>query len=393
VFSERASSISPSLTLAISAKAKAMKKQGLDVVGFGAGEPDFDTPAHIKEKAKQAVDSGYTKYTPASGMPELKETIIKKFERDNDLSYEKDEIIVGCGAKHVIFEIIFSLIEKGDEVIIPSPYWLSYPEMVKLAGGKPVFADTSGDSFKITPDTLAGFITDRTKLLILNSPSNPTGVVYTKEELEGLSKIIETGNLYCISDEIYEKLIYDGIKHISIASLSAKMRKKTIVINGVSKAYSMTGWRIGYGAGPEQIIKIASSIQSHTTSNPASISQMASIEALEGSQDEVYKMGGEFRRRRDYLIERIAKIKSLSLIQGAFYCFVNISTVFGKKFDDKEIDSSITFSEVLLDKEMVAVVPGIAFGNDNFIRLSYATSMQNLKKGLDRIERFVDSLR
>jgi len=395
MLSRKVRNIAPSLTLAISSKAKTMKKEGLDVIGFGAGEPDFDTPKNIKEKAKEAIDNGFTKYTPSSGLPELKEAIIEKFKKDNNLFYNKEEILVGCGAKHVIFEIIFSLVDEKEEVIIPSPYWVSYPEMVKIAGGVCVFLETKKeDGFKIDPDSLKKHITKNTKLLILNSPCNPTGAVYTKQELKSIANILEEYNIFCLSDEIYEKLVYDGIEHVSIASLSDKTKERTIVVNGVSKAYSMTGWRIGYAAGPKQIIKAASNLQSHSTSNPTSISQMAAIEALRGDQKEVYKMREEFRERRDYMVDRLNKIRGLSCLvpQGAFYCFVDISNLFGKRIGERKIESSFDFSETLLEEEKVAVVPGVAFGNDSYIRLSYATSLENIRKGLDRLERFVNRL-
>jgi aspartate aminotransferase len=395
MFSKTANSLHPSITLSISAKAKAMKAKGQDVIGFGAGEPDFDTPLNIKAKAKEAVDKGMTKYTPASGLPALKQAVADKLKKDNGLTYDKDQVLIGCGAKHVIFEIIFSLVAKGEEVIIPSPFWVSYPEMVKLAQGISVFikGDQNND-FKITADLLDKRITKKTKLLILNSPSNPTGAVYTQDELKDLAETIVKHDIFCISDEIYEKLVYDQVKHVSIASLSDKMKAKTIVVNGVSKAYSMTGWRIGYAAGPKEIIKVASNVQSHTTSNPTSISQAASIEAIEGPQGEVANMRDEFRKRRDYLVERVNSIKGLSCIkpQGAFYSFVDISKVLGKKFKTKKIDGSLDFCQVLLESQEVAVVPGVAFGDDNFIRVSYASSLDTLKKGLDRIEKFINSL-
>jgi aspartate aminotransferase len=395
MFSKTASSIQPSITLSISAKAKAMKAQGRDVIGFGAGEPDFDTPLSIKAKAKEAIDKGMTKYTPASGLPALKQAVADKLKKENGLEYAADQVLIGCGAKHVIFETIFSLLVKGEEVIIPSPFWVSYPEMVKLAQGISVFIKADQKSgFKITADHLDKRITKKTKLLILNSPSNPTGAVYTEDELKSLAGVIAKHDIYCISDEIYEKLVYDQVKHVSIASVSEKMKEKTIVVNGVSKSYSMTGWRIGYAAGPKEIIKIASNVQSHTTSNPTSISQAASIEAIQGPQDEVEKMRQEFKKRRDYLVERVNSIKGLSCIKpdGAFYSFVDISKVFGKKFKTKEIEGSLDFSEALLEDKEVAVVPGIAFGDDHFIRISYAVSLETLKKGLDRIETFIGSL-
>lgn len=393
--SERIKNVSPSLTLAISSKAKAMKKQGLNVVGFGAGEPDFDTPQNIKNKAKTAIDSGFTKYTPASGLAELKEAVAEKMKRDSGLEYTNQEIIIGCGAKYVIFEIIFSLINPGDEVVIPSPYWLSYPEMVKICGGVCKFIETKDcDDFKITPESLEESLTPKTKVFILNSPSNPTGMVYTKEELEEISKIVEKHDIVCISDEIYEKLVYDGVKSFSMASFSNKVKEKTVVVGGVSKTYAMTGWRIGFGCGSKEIISLAAKLQSHTTSNPTSISQIASIEALRGSQEEVSKMRQTFEKRRDYMVERINKIESLKVKkpQGAFYCFVDISQCYNKKISGRLITNSLEFAEALLEEEKVAVVPGVVFGNDSYVRLSYANSLDDIKLGLDRIEEFLAKL-
>ena len=395
MFSKRVEEIRSSLTLAISAKAKVMKKQGLDVINFSAGEPDFDTPEDIKEKAKEAIDEGWTKYTPSSGLVELKEAIIRKFRRDNNLEYGLENILVSPGAKYVIFEIIFSLVNPGEEVIIPTPYWVSYPEMVKLVGAKPLFLGTKKeDGFKIDIEELKKVITSKTKLLILNSPSNPTGVVYTKEELLKIGEVILEKKIFCLSDEIYEKIIYDDFIHLSIASLSPDLKERTIVVNGLSKAYSMTGWRIGYAAGLSQIIRLASSIQSHTTSCPTSISQIAGIQALDGSQEQVYKMREEFRKRRDYLLDRVEKIKGLSCIrpQGAFYCFIDISNFLDKEIRGRLLKDSLDFSEVLLEEEKVAVVPGKAFGRDDFIRISFATSLEAIQRGLDRIESFLKKL-
>ncbi len=300
--SKKVSLISSSPTLRITAKAKEMKLQGIDVISFGAGEPDFDTPAHIREAAKKALDRGFTRYTPVSGIKELKEAICKKFREENNLMFSPEEILVSCGAKHSIFNAVLALCDEGDEVILPSPYWVSYPEMIKVAGGKPVVLKTTQeDDFKIKPELLREAITSRTKLFILNSPSNPTGMVYAQDELKLLSNILVDSGTYCISDEIYEKIIYDGEEHVSIASLGEKIKKLTVVINGVSKSYSMTGWRIGYAAGPKEIISAMSNLQSHSTSNPTSISQMAALEALSGSQEQVVEMVNEFRKRRNYI--------------------------------------------------------------------------------------------
>ncbi len=392
LLAKRVQGLSASLTLEISSKAKKMKSEGIDVVGFGAGEPDFDTPLNIKEKAKQAIDQGFTKYTPASGTLELKNDIIKKLKNDNLLEYSTEEIIVGTGAKYVIFEAILSLVDEGDEVIIPSPYWLSYPDMVKVAGGKSVFIETLEENgFKVTPEELKKAITAKTKIFILNSPSNPTGAVYTKQELDLLRKVLEKENIICISDEIYEKLVYGQTKHISIASLSLPMKQKTLVINGVSKAYSMTGWRIGYAAGPSDIIKAMSKLQSHSTSNPVSISQIATSEALSGDQSTVQVMVKEFKTRRDFMVEYINNTKNISCLtpDGAFYCFVNIKPYLD--LHQENVKNSMDFTKLLLDKKHLAVVPGAAFGNDHYIRLSYATSMNNIKKGLERLRDFVQS--
>jgi len=390
--SKRIGSISPSVTLAISAKAKQMKADGIDVVGFGAGEPDFDTPEHIKNAAKKALDEGFTKYTPASGMPELKKAICKKFKTDNNLDYSPDEVLVSCGAKHSIFNAILALCNEADEVILLSPYWVSYPEMIKVAGAKSVILDTTQESsFKITPQQLQEAITPKTKILILNSPSNPTGMVYSKEELVAISKVLVEKGIFCISDEIYEKIIYDGQEHISIASLGPEIKRLTIVINGVSKSYSMTGWRIGYAAGPKEIIKAMSNLQSHSTSNPTSISQKASLAALEGPQEPLYDMVAEFTKRRDYIIKRLNSIEGISCLkpQGAFYVFADVSKIIGKTFKEQMIKDSASLADILLEEVNVAVVPGGDFGAGKYIRLSYATSMENITKGLDRIKEFV----
>jgi aspartate aminotransferase len=392
VIAKRISQISPSPTLSITAKAKKMQAEGINVIGFGAGEPDFDTPVNIKEAAKRSIDKGFTKYTPTAGIKELKEAICKKFKQDNDLDYSPEEILVSCGAKHSIFNVILALCDEGDEVILPSPYWVSYPEMVKVTGAKTIVVKTiEKNNFKITPKQLEKAITAKTKLFILNSPSNPTGMAYNEDELKELSKVIAKAGIYCISDEIYEKLLYDGREHRSIASFGAGIKKLVIVINGVSKAYSMTGWRIGYAAGPKEIIQAMSNLQDHSTSNPTSISQAASVEALAGTQDDLAKMLVEFKKRRDYMVERVNSIKGLSTLlpQGAFYCWINISGILGKTINGAKIKDSLSLTDMLLGKAHVAVVPGVVFGDDNYIRLSYATSMQNITEGLNRIETFI----
>lgn len=393
--SKKVGLISPSVTLAITAKAKQMKAEGIDVIGFGAGEPDFDTPEHIKEAAKKALDEGFTKYTPTSGIKELKEAICEKFKDDNDLGYSPEEILVSCGAKHSIYNAILALCEDGDEVILPSPYWVSYPEMIKVAGARSVILETTQENdFKVIPRQLEDTITPKTKLLILNSPSNPTGMVYTGDELRSISDILIEKGIFCISDEIYEKIIYDDQEHISIASLGEEIKRLTIVVNGVSKSYSMTGWRIGYAGGSKEIIKAMSNLQSHSTSNPTSISQKAALAALEGPQEPLYNMVAEFIRRRDYIVERLNSIKGISCLkpQGAFYVFPDVSQIIGKTFKGQTIRDSVSLAQILLAEANVAVVPGSAFGADGNLRLSYATSMENISKGLDRIEELINKI-
>lgn len=395
ILSKKAEKISPSLTLEITAKAKKMKAEGIDVVGFGAGEPDFNTPLNIQEAAIKAIKCGKTKYTATSGITELKDAIINKFKNDNGLEYNSSQIVVSTGAKQCLANVFGAILNPGDEVIIPIPYWVSYPELVKLSDGKPVFVETKEENnFKYTLENLEAATTNKTKAIILNSPNNPTGTVYNKEDLMMIADFAKKHNLIIISDEIYEKLIYGDNKHVSIATFSEDAYKRTIVINGVSKSYAMTGWRIGYAAGDKNIIKLMTNIQSHMTSNPNSIAQYASVEAITGSQKDINSMITEFKKRRDFMVERINKINNLSCIkpEGAFYVMVNISKVLGKVYDGNTINSSLDFANILLQKEKVAVVPGIAFGVDKFIRLSYATSMENIIKGLDRIEHFVENL-
>ncbi|GAA0122073.1 MAG: pyridoxal phosphate-dependent aminotransferase [Clostridium argentinense] len=393
--SNKAMQISPSLTLAITAKAKKMKADGIDVIGFGAGEPDFNTPKNIQEAGIKAIQEGLTRYTAASGIAELKDAIVKKFKADNNLNYKPSQIIISTGAKQCLANALQAILNPGDEVLVGAPYWVSYPELIQLADGKAVFVETREENaFKLTVEALEKASTNKTKAFILNSPNNPTGTVYTKEELVKLAEFAKKNDLLIISDEIYEKLLYGEEGHISIASISEDAYNRTIVINGVSKAYAMTGWRLGYAASSEEITKLMSNIQSHTTSNPCSISQYASVEALNGDQSEVENMKKQFKARRDFMVDRINSINNLSCVkpEGAFYVMVNISKVLGKEFDGKVIKDSLTFSDLLLEKEKVAVIPGIAFGVDNFIRLSYATSMDNIKNGLDRIEKFVSSI-
>lgn len=384
--SERTKILTPSLTLAIDAKAKQMKADGQDIVGFGAGEPDFDTPQHIKDAAAKALADGFTKYTPSSGIPELRQAVAEKFKNDNGLDYKPSQVIISCGGKHSCFNVVFATCNPGDEVIIPAPYWLSYPEMVKMAGAKPVIVETTDKTeFKMTPDQLRAAITPKSKLLILNSPSNPTGSLYNREELKAIGDICVEKNLLIMSDEIYEKLVYDGATHYSIAGFSKAHYDHTIVVHGLAKAYSMTGWRLGYLAAPEPIAKAIDAIQSHSTSNPTSFAQKGGVAALKGPQDHLKSWLGEYAKRRAYMHEKLNKIPGLSCVnsKGAFYLFPNISKL-GLKSTD--------FAARLLEAEKVAVVPGAAFGADDYIRLSYATSMANIQKGLERIEKFCKSL-
>ncbi|WP_010292704.1 pyridoxal phosphate-dependent aminotransferase [Clostridium senegalense] len=393
--SNKALQISPSLTLAITAKAKQMKADGIDVIGFGAGEPDFNTPKNIQNAAIDAIQKGLTRYTAASGIVELKEAIVNKFKNDNNLTYKTSQIVISTGAKQCLANAFQAILNPNDEVLIGVPYWVSYPELVQLADGKPVFVETSeSNAFKLTVDALKKATTEKTKALILNSPNNPTGTAYTKEELLAIADFAKEKDIMIISDEIYEKLLYGSEGHISIASLSEDAYNRTIVINGVSKAYAMTGWRIGYVAASEEIAKLMSNVQSHTTSNPCSISQYASVEALNGEQGEVEAMIKEFKNRRDFMVDRINSIDNLSCVkpEGAFYVMVNISKVLGKKFNGVTIKDSLTFSQLLLEEEKVALVPGIAFGVDEFVRLSYATSVENIKEGLNRIEKFIKNI-
>lgn len=388
---KRISSISPSLTLAITAKSKAMKAEGKSVIGFGAGEPDFNTPQHIIDAAKEALDKGYTKYTPSSGLPALRKKIAEKLKEEQGLDYDPSQIIVSSGAKHSIFNAMFALIEEGDEVIIPSPYWLTYPEVVKVCGGVSVFVKGHRENhFKIDPKDLKKAITPKTKMLVFNSPSNPTGSVYTEAEIRAIGKVCEEAGIWVLSDEIYSKLIYDGVQHFSIARCSEALKEKTVIVNGVSKTYAMTGWRIGWLAAPKEVAKAIDSFQSHATSNPSTISQYATLAALEGSEEELEKMREVFNDRRKYMIERIHSIPDLDCIEpdGAFYIMLVVDKLYGKRFRGRKIGGSLDVADMLLEKG-VAVVPGIAFGDDECVRLSYAISKEDIKTGLDRIEEFV----
>jgi aspartate aminotransferase len=384
--SSRATSLTPSLTLSIDSKAKAMKSEGIDVCSFGAGEPDFDTPEHIKAAAMAALEAGFTKYTPSSGIPDLRQAVADKFLIDNGVDYKPSQIIISDGAKHSCYNAILATCQPGDEVIIPTPYWLSYPEMVRLAGADPVFVYTKEeDGWKLTAEEFENAMTPRTKMIILNSPGNPTGAVYTKEELQALANVAAEEEILILSDEIYEKLVYDDSRHISIASLGQEYYDLAITVNGFSKSYSMTGWRIGYLGAPEPIAKAIDSIQSHSTSNACSFAQKGALAALRGDQQSVADMRDEFNLRREYMLERFSKMPHLSVVRpnGAFYVLVNIS---------KLGLTSQNFADRLLSKANVAVVPGIAFGDDRTLRFSYATSLDVIKKGMDRFEEFCRTL-
>ena len=391
----RMSAIAPSLTLAISAKAKAMKAAGEPVVSFGVGEPDFNTPDHIIEAAKAALDNGFTKYTPSSGLLPLRKAICEKFEKDNGLSYEPSQIIVSNGAKHSIFNACYAVLEEGDEVIIPAPYWLTYPEVVKVCGATPVYIDCKKENkFKFSAAELKAAITPKTKMLIFNSPSNPTGAVYTEAEVREIAKVCEEAEIFVLADEIYEKLCYNGVKPFSIAKCSEKMKDLTITVNGVSKTYAMTGWRVGYLAAPKDVAKAIDSFQSHATSNACSISQYATIEALKSSEEEIGAMVNVFDKRRALLLDLIAGIDGVQSVEpdGAFYVMLVVDGLYGKSYNGKKINGSIEFADALLEAEKVATIPGISFGADDCLRLSYSLSDEDIKEGLKRIKRFVEAL-
>ena len=392
---KRMTTLAPSLTLAISAKAKAMKAAGESVVSFGVGEPDFNTPQHIIDSAKAALDKGHTKYTPSSGLLPLRKAICEKFKKDNDLDYEPSQIIVSNGAKHSIFNACYAILEEGDEVIIPAPYWLTYPEVVKVCGATPVYIDCKKENkFKFSVEQLKAAITPKTKMLIFNSPSNPTGAVYNEEETRAIAKVCEEAGIFVLADEIYEKLCYNGVKPFSIARCSEAMKDLTITINGVSKTYAMTGWRVGYLAAPKDVAKAIDSFQSHATSNACSISQYATIEALQSSDEEIAGMVNVFDNRRARLLQLIAEIDGVQAVEpdGAFYVMLVVDGLYGKSYQGKKIEDSIQFADVLLDAEKVATVPGVSFGADDCVRLSYALGEADMEEGLKRIKRFVESL-
>lgn len=393
--SKKAASVKPSSTLAITAKSKAMKAEGIDVVGFGAGEPDFNTPDNINEAAVKAIHDGFTKYTPASGTVELKKAVSKKFEEFNHLKYSTDQIVISNGGKHSLTNIFQAITNPGDEVIIPAPYWLTYPEIVKLCDSTPVYVyGEKANGYKVTAAQIEKVITPKTKALILNSPSNPTGMVYTEEELRAIADVVVRNDIYVVADEMYENLLYNGKKHVSIASLGDEIYKRTITCSGVSKGYAMTGWRIGYTGSSVEIAKLMSSVQSHQTSNPCSIAQKAAYEALTGPQDAMYAMHDEFDKRRKYMFERITKMPLVDTLEpdGAFYVFVDFTDVLEKSYKGTKIGTTSRVADILLEDFHVAVVPCMDFGYPEFVRLSYAISMESIEKGLDRIEKFISSL-
>lgn len=392
---ERVGKIKPSLTLAVDTKAKAMEKAGLDMVSFGVGEPDFDTPEHIKEAAIQALREGFTKYTPVSGIDELKEAIAFRFKEDLGLDYGPNDVVVTCGGKHALYNIAQALWGPGDAVIVPSPYWVSYPPMILLAGATPIIVSTKEkNGFKLTPEELKSAITPNTRAVILNSPSNPTGSVYSKGELEALGKVILDRDLTVISDDIYDKILFDKLSFFNLAMLGPQFKEKTLIVNGVSKTYAMTGWRIGYLAGPKEVIGAINKIQSHSTSNPNSIAQKASVMALKGPQDFIKQMVDEFDRRRTYIAARLKNLPGVKAVipQGAFYIFPNFSSYFGRKVGDRFIGNSLDLADYLLEKALIAVVPGAAFGEDGCLRFSYATSQEQIEKGMDRLEKALKEL-
>jgi len=392
---ERIARIKPSETLAITAKTNALRAQGRDVIGFGAGEPDFDTPVNIKNAAIKAIEGGFTKYTPVTGTDELKDAIVVKLKQDNSLDYKRSQIVVSCGAKHTLYNLAQALFEEGDEVIIPSPYWVSYPDIVVLAGASPVYVTTDEkDGFKMKPQQLSSAISERTRAVIINSPSNPTGAAYSPDELKSLAKVLLDKDILVITDDIYEKIFYADFAFANIASAEERIKDKTIVVNGVSKTYAMTGWRIGYAACSEEIASAMNKIQSQSTSNPTSIAQKAALEAISGDQSAVPQMVNEFSKRRDFIVGALNAIDGIKCFspEGAFYVFPNVSGVYGRAFQGKKITNSAEFIDFLLDEANVAAVPGAAFGSDDHIRLSYATSMKNIEEGIKRIKNAVSKL-
>ncbi len=394
--SRRVMGLEASPTLALTGKAKELRKKGHDVISFTAGEPDFDTPEHIKEAAIRAVKEGHTKYTPVGGMEELKEAIIERYRKDHSLEYAREEILVSCGGKHSFYNLCQALLDPGDEFIVPAPYWVSYPPMVRLAGGVPRIVHTrEEEGFRLTPERLKDSITDRTKAVVINSPSNPTGCVYPPGEIEELVRVAIDRGVLLISDEIYDRIVYGEVEFVCAAGVCDGARENTVILNGVSKSYSMTGWRIGYALGPKGLIEAMTRVQSQSTSNPTSISQWASVAALKGSQQCVEEMVREFKKRRDMMVEGLSSIDGISCVrpQGAFYVFANVSTFFGRAHKDRAIDDSTGFASFLLDTGEVCVVPGAGFGDDRYIRLSFACSEEDIRRGVDRIKEAVGLLR
>jgi aspartate aminotransferase len=391
--SKRAQNVPPSATIAVTARAKELKAQGVDVVSFGAGEPDFDTPDYIKDAAIEALKAGQTKYTAAAGIVELRTVIAEKLKRENNLEYSPDQIIVNIGGKHSVYEAMQAVLDPGDEVILPTPYWVTYPEAVKLADASPVIVKTDrANSYKMAPDQLKGAITEKTAMLVLNSPNNPGGFTYTPDELKDIAEVLEGTKVIVLSDEIYEKLIYGDTKFVSFASLSKDAYNRTLTLNGLSKTFSMTGWRLGYTAGPLDVIKAMARLQSHMTSNPVTFGQYAAIAALKGPADEVIEMmRAEFERRGKYMAERLNKIKGIECTEptGAFYCFPDVSSHYGRNINSAMINGSMDFAKALLEQANVALVPGLPFGCDSNVRLSFACSLEQITKGLDRLEKWL----
>ncbi len=393
--SQRAKNLVPSATLAIGAKARQMQADGIDVIGFAQGEPDFDTPGHIKEAAIQAVRDGFTKYTATGGINELKDAVAAKLKRDNGLTYARNQVLVSCGGKHSLYNVFQALLDPGDEVIIPAPYWVSFPEQVKLCDATPVIVQTKeSQGFRLNREILEPAVTPRTKIVVLNSPSNPTGAALSRTELEGVAALAVQRGLCIVSDETYEALVYDGFQHLSIASLGAAAYAHTIVVNSMSKAYAMTGWRLGYAAGPAEIIKAMDGLQGQMTSNPTSFAQRGAVVALIGPQEPTHQMREEFATRRRHIVDRLNGMPGIRCHnpEGAFYVFPNIARLYEKRYQGKPITNSTEFSAFLLDAARIAVVPGVEFGNDNHIRISYATSMANIEKGMDRMAKAIAAL-
>ena len=394
-FSKKIQRIEPSMTLAVDAKAKELRANGVDIIGFGAGEPDFDTPDKIKKAGIAAIETNMTRYTPVGGIDALKQAIVNKFERDNNLIYKKNQILVSCGAKHSLFNIAQVLWEEGDEIIVPAPYWVSYPDIIRYAGAKPVIIDTlSTNEFKITPGQISSAVTANTRAIIINSPSNPTGSAYSKKELEGIAECALSNKLLIVSDEIYEKIVFDGFEQHSICSIGKEVQNNSILINGVSKSYAMTGWRIGYLAANDEIVKQAGKLQGQSTSNPTSISQMASITALNDTDSDVRQMIEEFQKRRDTILNCLLRIPFVECYKpvGSFYTFPDFSAFYGKSFKGEKIEGSMQLANFLLEEGKVALVPGIAFGAEKNLRLSFAASMDTIKQGVDRITKALDLL-